>query len=140
MNKIFKNVQPQVAEQTQKVAMITGGGVILMWIAFFVLHLVIPEKVAFDYTVFLAGAIGGLVAVLVFFLMGLTVQKVVATEDESHAKALMRAGYSRRMMIRVLWGILALVAPCFHPVAGILPLIFPNTGIKLFYKWMAGVK
>jgi hypothetical protein len=30
-----------------------------------------------------------------------------------------------------LWVILAIVAPCFHFVAGIVPLLFPGTGIKI---------
>ena len=40
-------------------------------------HLAVPEQIPFDYTVLLAGFIGGMVAVLNFFLMGLTVQKIV---------------------------------------------------------------
>ena len=45
-----------------------------------------PEKVPFDYTVILGGLGGGAVAVLNFFLMGLTVQKAAACEDEGSAR------------------------------------------------------
>ena len=31
----------------------------------------------------------------------------------------------------MLWVIIAIVAPCFHFVAGIVPLLFPGTGIKI---------
>ena len=63
--------------------------------------------------------------------MGLTVQKVAAAEDEAAARMKMKASYSQRMMLQMLWVIVAIVAPCFQFVAGILPLLFPGTGIKL---------
>ena len=33
--------------------------------------------------------------------------------------------------MQVLWVILALVVPFIQPVAGIVPLLFPSTGIKV---------
>lgn len=92
---------------------------------------VMPEKSAFDHTVLLGGLGGGLVAVLNFFLMGLTVQKVVESEDEETARMQMKASYSRRMMLQMLWVVIAIMAPCFHFVAGIVPLLFPSLGIKI---------
>ena len=50
---IMDNVQPAVKKETGKVAAITGIGLILMWIVFGVLHAFMPQKVPFDYTVFL---------------------------------------------------------------------------------------
>ncbi|MCF0133293.1 MAG: ATP synthase subunit I [Blautia sp.] len=140
MSSPFQKIQPEVAKQTKKVAILTGGGVILMLIVFFLLHMYMKEKVPFDYTVVLGGICGGIAAVLNFLLMGLTIQNVVTTKDEDLARSKMKAGYSQRMLIRALWVVAAIVLPCFHYVAGILPLIFPNTGIKLFYKWMADDK
>lgn len=52
---IMDNVQPAVKKETGKVAAITGIGLILMWIVFGVLHAFMPQKVPFDYTVFLGG-------------------------------------------------------------------------------------
>ena len=78
---IMDNVQPAVKKETGKVAAITGIGLILMWIVFGVLHAFMPQKVPFDYTVFLGGAVGGCVAVLNFFFMGLAVQKAAAATD-----------------------------------------------------------
>lgn len=43
----------------------------------------------------------------------------------------MKASYSQRMLIQMLWVVIAIAAPCFQFVAGILPLLFPGTGIKL---------
>lgn len=128
---IMDNVQPAVKKETGKVAAITGIGLILMWIVFGVLHAFIPQKVPFDYTVFLGGAVGGCVAVLNFFFMGLAVQKAAAAIDEDTARMRIKASYSQRMLIQMLWVILAIVAPCFHFVAGIVPLLFPGTGIKI---------
>ena len=124
---IMDNVQPVVKKETGRVSAITGIGLLIMWIVFGVLHAFIP----FDYTVFLGGAAGGCVAVLNFFLMGLAVQKAAAATDEDTARMRIKASYSQRMMIQMLWVIIAIVAPCFHFVAGIVPLLFPGTGIKI---------
>lgn len=63
--------------------------------------------------------------------MGLAVQKAAAATDEDTARMRIKASYSQRMLIQMLWVILAIVAPCFHFVAGIVPLLFPGTGIKI---------
>lgn len=131
MSKTFGNIQSAVKKETKRVAMITGVGVIFMWIVFVVLHIFMPEKVPLDYTVFLGGAVGGIVAVLNFFLMGLAVQKAASATDEDTARMNIKASYSRRMMLQMLWVILAIVVPCFQFVAGIVPLLFPGTGIKI---------
>jgi len=110
---------------------ITAVGLILMWILFAVLHFTMPDKVPLDYTVFLGGIGGGAVAVLNFFLMGLAVQKAASASDEGTARMKLKASYSQRFLMQILWVILAIVAPCFHFVAGIAPLLFPGTGIKI---------
>ena len=66
-----------------------------------------------------------------FFLMGLTVQNVASAADEDLARRKMKASYSQRMMMQMIWGILAVAAPCFNYVAGLLPLLFPSLGIKI---------
>lgn len=124
-------LQPAVKKETINVFLYTGIGTVLMWIVFFVLHLILKEDVPFDYTVFLGGAGGLVVAVLNFFLMALTVQKVAAEEDEKKAGSIMKASYSRRMLLQILWLVVALWAPCFQWVAGFVPLLFPGAGIKI---------
>ena len=131
MSSILDNVQPAVKKETKRVIVITAAGLILMWILFAVLHFAMPDKVPLDYTVFLGGIGGGAVAVLNFFLMGLAVQKAAAASDEGTARMKLKASYSQRFMMMILWVIVAIVAPCFHFVAGIAPLLFPGTGIKL---------
>ena len=131
MSSILDNVQPAVKKETKRVVKITAVGLILMWILFAVLHFTMPDKVPLDYTVFLGGIGGGAVAVLNFFLMGQAVQKAASASDEGTARMKLKASYSQRFLMQILWVILAIVAPCFHFVAGIAPLLFPGTGIKI---------
>ena len=134
---LLKNVQPAVQKETKRVVMITGAGLILMWILFAILHYTMPDKVPFDYTVILGGIGGGMIAVLNFFLMGLAVQKAASATDEGTARMKLKASYSQRFMMMILWVIAAIVAPCFQFVAGIAPLLFPGTGLKfvgIFHK------
>ena len=137
MSDLLENVQPAVKKETKRVVMITGAGLILMWILFAILHFTMPDKVPFDYTVFLGGIGGGVIAVLNFFLMGLAVQKAASATDEGSARMKLKASYSQRFMMMILWVIVAIVAPCFQFVAGIAPLLFPGTGLKfvgIFHK------
>ena len=137
MSGLLENVQPAVKKETKRVVMITGAGLILMWILFAILHFTMPDKVPFDYTVILGGIGGGVIAVLNFFLMGLAVQKAASATDEGTARMKLKASYSQRFMMMFLWVIVAIVAPCFQFVAGIAPLLFPGTGLKfvgIFHK------
>ena len=137
MSGLLENVQPAVKKETKRVVMITGAGLILMWILFAILHFTMPDKVPFDYTVILGGIGGGVIAVLNFFLMGLAVQKAASATDEGTARMKLKASYSQRFMMMILWVIVAIVAPCFQFVAGIAPLLFPGTGLKfvgIFHK------
>ena len=137
MSGLLKNVQPAVKKETKRVVMITGAGLILMWILFAILHYTMPDKVPFDYKVILGGIGGGMIAVLNFFLMGLAVQKAASATDEGTARMKLKASYSQRFMMMILWVIAAIVAPCFQFVAGIAPLLFPGTGLKfvgIFHK------
>lgn len=131
MSRFIVSIQPAVKRETKRVAVSTLICVILMWIVFAVLHRIAPEYVPFDHTVFLGGIGGGIVAALNFFLMGLAIQKVAATEDEELARMRMKTSYSRRMMIQMLWVVAAIAAPCVHAVAGMIPLLFPSIGIKV---------
>ena len=137
MSGLLENVQPAVKKETKRVVMITGAGLILMWILFAILHFTMPDKVPCDYTVILGGIGGGVIAVLNFFLMGLAVQKAASATDEGTARMKLKASYSQRFMMMILWVIVAIVAPCFQFVAGIAPLLFPGTGLKfvgIFHK------
>ena len=123
-------LQPAVKKETQKVVVYTVVGVVLMWGVLFLLRPTMPDKIVFDYTTILAGIIGGGVAILNFFLMGISVQNIAAPEDQDLAKKKMKTSYSQRMALQLIWVVIAIAAPCFYFVAGILPLLFPSLGIK----------
>ena len=131
MNRLFENIQPAIKQETKKVAISTAIGVTGMLIVFLILHMMMPQKIPFDYTVVLGGICGGMVAVLNFFLMGLTVQKVTEETSEERARTIMKSSYSKRMLMQMVWGIVAITAPCFQFVAGLIPLLFPSIGIKI---------
>ncbi len=131
------NIQPAVKTETGKIALGTGVGVLIMFVVFFVLHMVIPEDapfnlgVPFDHTVILGGIGGYIVAVGNFFWMAMTVQKVASMEDEKAARSTMGVSYRYRTLLQLLWVILAIVVPVFNLVAGIVPLFIPSLFIKL---------
>ncbi len=130
MSNFGDKVQPAVKQETKNVAIYTVVGVVVMVVAFLILHLIWPEKIPFDYRVIPRG-IGRAVAALNFFLMGMAVQKAVSETDEAGAKRRMQASYSQRNLMQMLWAVLAIVLPCFQFAAGILPLLIPGTAIKL---------
>lgn len=123
---LFKDLAPAIKKETKRVGIFTFSGVVIMWIVFLILHACMPEKVPFDYTVILGGFLGGLIAVLNFFLMGVTVQKVASEANEDNARLRMKASYSRRTLLQMAWVVVAIAAPCFQFAAGILPLVVPE--------------
>ena len=127
----MSKLSPALKKETVRLSVMVAAGVVLMILVFLIAHLIVPEKVPFDYRVILGGLGGGFIAVLNFFLMGLTVQKVANTEDPDLAKNRMKASYSRRMLLQMAWVVIAIVVPIFQPVAGIVPLLFPSLSIKL---------
>lgn len=131
MGTFISGLQPAVKKETRNVALATLIGVVLVCVAFFVLNLIWPEDVPFNYTVILGGFAGGFIAVLNFFLMCLTVQKIASLEDEKAAQRLMKKSYSRRYLMQIAWIVIAIFAPCFNIISGLCPLLFPGLSIKL---------
>ena len=127
----MKEIAPAVKTETIKVAVTTVVMTVLMWVVFAVFHILPGQDVPFDYRVIIGGIGGCAVAVLNFFLMGLTVQSVVNTEDEDAAKLKMRSSQPRRLLMQVLWVIACIAVPFIQIAAGIIPLFFPSIGIKL---------
>ena len=124
-------LQDAVKKETTNIAIGVGVGVCLMYLVFFVLHMVAPDWAPFDYKVILGGIGGFVVAVGNFFWMAVTVQKVASLEDEDKARSTMGVSYRYRTLLQLLWVILAIVVPVFNLVAGIVPLFIPSITIKL---------
>lgn len=125
-------LQSAVKKETVAVAAGTGIGCLALLALFLILYVIFPESsVKFDYRVVLGVLVGGAVAVGNFFLMAVTVQNVVNVTNRDDALRMMRISYRNRMLMRGIWIIIAIVAPCFNYAAGIIPLFIPGFVIKL---------
>ena len=125
-------LQSAVKKETVAVAAGTGIGCLALIALFLVFYLIFPESsVKFDYRVVLGALVGGVVAVANFFLMAVTVQNVVNVTNRDDALRMMRVSYRNRMLMRGIWIVIAIFAPCFNYAAGIIPLFIPSFVIKL---------
>ncbi len=89
-----------------------------------------PEFVPFGSKIIISAAAGCLIAVFNFFWMALTVQKVTSIEDEAKARGVMALSYRNRMLLQLVWVVLAFALPVFNGAAGIIPLFVPSVLIK----------
>lgn len=129
MPKIDKTVQKET-------------GYIALWVLIFsalmqATFLVIGK---WDLTVLFGNLLGGALAILNFFLMGIGVQKAVRKE-EKEARDLMKLSQTLRSFLVLVVVIVGIVLHCFHTVAVILPLFFPRIAVAirpLFMKKEAG--
>ena len=110
-------------------------GLVILFGAMFLLMSFFPEMKSspeFEYwKILLGGFGGGGVAVFNFFLMGLTVQKVASDTNQDRARNRMKLSYTYRYLMQVAWIVIAILAPCFNYISGIVPLLFPSLGIKI---------
>ncbi len=87
-----------------------------------------------DYKVLLGNVLSGGVAVLNFFLMGITVQKALEKTPED-ARKLMKASQSMRNLATfVIVGVGALL-PIFNILTLIAPLFFPKIAVFMRPLW-----
>lgn len=81
-----------------------------------------------NYSVILGNLFGVLVAVVNFFLMGISVQKAVNSGEEQ-APGIMKFSQTMRMLMQFLVVALAAVLSCFNLWSTIIPLFFPRIAI-----------
>jgi len=130
INRSFMKVQQAIKDETIKVAIGEGIGLVIMFVVWFIVKLMTQGTVPFDYKVVLGGLVGGVIAVLNFFLLGLSVQKVTSIDNQDDGKQYFKGTYRKRMLIMIVWGVLAFALPCFNGIAGVLPLLFPTFVIR----------
>ena len=82
----MKKIDPVVLKETYFICLFT----LILSVLMQAVYLIIGH---WSVSVLLGNILGALAAALNFFLMGLTVQKVVSTEDEDLAKNRMKASY-----------------------------------------------
>ena len=68
-------------------------------------------------------------AVLNFFLLGLTVQKMAGDPNEKKGKLVLQLSYSLRMLATLAVVVLGVKLACFSWVATVIPLLFPRLTI-----------
>lgn len=115
-------IAPAVKKETAHIALGTAAGVAVMLAVFALLG-------RFSAGVAVSGILGGAFAVGNFFLLGLTVQKVADGQPEDRARKWMQFSYNMRMLLLVIWLIVAIAVPFFHWVAALLPLLMPRLTI-----------
>jgi hypothetical protein len=84
-----------------------------------------------DYTVPLGNLLGVVIAVLNFFLMGLTVQNSIGL-DEKAASEKLKLSQRLRMLMVIALAAVGVGLPCFNSLAVVIPLFFPRIAIALW--------
>ena len=110
-------VQKAVLKETEHIAIGVLIADVIMCIVFALLK-------KFDYTVVLGALLGTGIAVANFFFLGVTLQKAVGMQE--FASKYVRQSYSLRMFFCFAGVIVSVIAPCFHPIAAIIPLLMPQ--------------
>ncbi len=148
-------IQGAVKKETIFITAGTLLGCVVVILVFFVLHRVTPRSVPFGYPVVLGALCGGIVASLNFFWMSLTVQKIteaaaadvkktaseradgdedeearISPEVSDRAYKTMKLSFRHRMLMQLVWVVLAITLPVFQFAAGIIPLFIPSLLIK----------
>ena len=116
-------VQETVKKETMHIAVGTLLLTAVMLLVFFVLG-------RLDQPVVLGALLGGGFAILNFFVLGLSVQKSVASGNVTRGKLMMTLSYSLRMLAMMGVVVLGLALPYFSWVTVVLPQLFPRLTIS----------
>jgi len=98
------------------------------YIAYFVLLLSIIMQAVFlisgmwDYTVLLGNLLSGVIGVLNFFLMGISVQKALQ-KDEKEAKNIMKISHTYRTLFMLVGIAVGAALPVFNIWAVVIPVV-----------------
>jgi len=142
-------IQEAVKTETKKIAVGVTGLSAVMLLVFLLLG-------KLDYPAVLGAVLGACAAVGNFFLMALSVQQAAGKMNGVHAaadpdeadeeseeekrlaqqkkaaKRVIQRSYYARLLLVVLVALAAIYIPCFHPLAALIPLMFPRLVIFLF--------
>lgn len=117
MSKIDKTVKKETIYISCFVVIFS----MLMESAFLIFH-------KWDYTVLLGNLLGMVAAILNFFLMGVTVQKAVLLEEDA-AKNKVKLSQMLRMLMLVIFAVIACVFDYFNLIPFVITLLFPRLAI-----------
>ena len=116
-------IDKAVRRETCYIALMVAVMSVLMQAVFLVLR-------KWSAPVLFGNLLSACVAILNFFLMGLTVQKAV-TKEEKQAKNLMTLSQTLRTIMLFLAAVLGASLACFNIITVIVPLFFPRIAIAL---------
>ena len=119
----MKNIDPAIKKMTVYITALVLVFSALMQAVFLIIG-------KWDYTVLLGNLLGGGVAILNFFLMGLTVQRAVKMEEKD-AKTAIKASQSLRMVMLFAAAAVGVLLPCFQTISMLIALLFPRFAIAL---------
>ena len=122
----------KIQDATKRETMHIGLGTLVLSAVMNLVFLLIGK---WDLTVLWGTLLGGGFAVLNFFLLGLTVQKMASQQSDKKGKLVLQLSYSLRMLATLLVVVLAIKLDCFSWVAAVIPLLFPRLtilGMQLF--------
>lgn len=116
--------QETVVRETRRIAI--GEAVMLV-----IMYIVYAALGRFSLDVLLGGLVGGLYAVLNFFMLGMTVQKAAQIQPENAelARMQMKSSYNTRMVGMLLVAVVAFALPFVDGLAAIIPMLFPRLTI-----------
>ncbi|MDD2956469.1 MAG: ATP synthase subunit I [Oscillospiraceae bacterium] len=117
-------ISPAVRKETLHIAEGTGILTAVMLAVFALLG-------RFDLPVLWGSLMGGAVAILNFFLLGLTVQRATQEEDQARMKMRMQFSYSVRMLLMLVVCFVGFRLSMFNGVAVLLEMLFPR--ITIFF-------
>ena len=118
----MSKIAPAVKKETTHIALGTSIGVVIMLIVFAVLH-------RFNAGVLVSALIGGALAVINFFMLGITVQKISDGQSTERGRKWMQFSYNMRMLVMVVWLIIAITVPFLNWVAAAVPMLMPRLTI-----------
>lgn len=87
-----------------------------------------------DYTVLLGNLLSGIIAVLNFFFMGITIQNAL-TKETADAKKMMQASQNIRNFTVFVVVAIGVLLPCFNTISVIIPIFFPRLAVTLRPLW-----
>ena len=117
----MKKIDPTVLKETLYIS----AWVLILSVLTQAIFLIIGQ---WDYKVLLGNLLSGSVAILNFFLMGLTVQSTV-TKEEKEARSAIKLSQLYRFLFVVIVVIIGIVAPCFSNWTVIIPIFFPRVAL-----------
>lgn len=116
----------KIQQATKQETLHIAAGVLLFSA---IMNLVFTCLHRWDLSVLWGTLLGGGYAILNFFALGLTVQKVAADANEKRGKLTMQLSYTLRMLFTVFVAVLAIKLPGVSWPAAVIPLFFPRLTI-----------